>query len=145
MLLFARQGDSNSLWGISQSASSLKATLISGPRLGCFTYGWLTLLEFMVQFMWIVVLSCSARMAFLTPFPMLRISECWLCLCQNAKFEALQHAPSLVTRSLVAWSPAGLLWKTKAPKLLSDWTSASMSEKVNISWGQRSIDAINPV
>ena len=49
------------------------------------------------------------------------------------------------TRSLVAWSPAGLLWKTKAPKLLSDWTSASISEKVNISWGQRSIDAINPV
>ena len=36
------------------------------------------------------------------------------------------------TRSLVAWSPAGLLWKTKAPKLLSDWTSASISEKVNI-------------
>ena len=50
-----------------------------------------------------------------------------------------------VTRSLVAWSPAGLLWKTKAPKLLSDWTSASISEKVNISWGQRSIDAIKPV
>ena len=50
----------------------------------------------------------------------------------------------LRTRSLVAWSPAGLLWKTKAPKLLSDWTSASISEKVNISWGQRSIDAINP-
>ena len=74
----------------------LKATLISGSRLGCFTYGWLTLLEFMVQFMWIVELSCSARMAFLTPFSMLRISECWLCLCQNAKFEALQHAPSLV-------------------------------------------------
>ena len=49
------------------------------------------------------------------------------------------------TRSLVAWSPAGLLWKTKAPKLLSDWTSASISEKVNMSWGQRSIDAINPV
>ena len=44
----------------------------------------------------IVVLSCSARMAFLTPFSMLRISECRLCLCQNAKFEALQHAPSLV-------------------------------------------------
>ena len=74
----------------------LKATLISGSRLGCFTYGWLTLLEFMGQFMWIVVLSCSTRMAFLTPFPMLRISECWLCLCQNAKFEALQHARSLV-------------------------------------------------
>ena len=37
-----------------------------------------------------------------------------------------------LTRSLVAWSPAGLLWKTKAPKLLSDWTSASISEKVNI-------------
>ena len=54
----------------------LKATLISGSRLGCFIYGWLTLLEFMVQFMWTVVLSCSARMAFLTPFPMLRISEC---------------------------------------------------------------------
>ena len=51
----------------------------------------------------------------------------------------------VLTRSLVAWSPAGLLWKTKAPKLLSDWTSASISEKVNISWGQRSIDAINPV
>ena len=76
----------------------LKATLISVSRLGCFTYGWLTLLEFMVQFMimWIVVLSCSARMAFRTAFSMLRISECWLCLCQNAKFEALQHAPSLV-------------------------------------------------
>ena len=42
----------------------LKAMLISGSRLGCFTYGWLTLLEFMVQFMWIVVLSCTARMAF---------------------------------------------------------------------------------
>ena len=53
--------------------------------------------------------------------------------------------PPARTRSLVAWSPAGLLWKTKAPKLLSDWTSASISEKVNISWGQRSIDAINPV
>ena len=52
---------------------------------------------------------------------------------------------SCFTRSLVAWSPAGLLWKTKAPELLSDWTSASISEKVNISWGQRSIDAINPV
>ena len=49
------------------------------------------------------------------------------------------------TRSLVAWSPAGLLWQTKAPKLLSDWTSASISEKVNISWGQRSIDAITCV
>ena len=73
----------------------LKATLISGSRLGCFTYGWLTLLVFIVQFMWIVVLSCSA-LAFLTPFPMLRILQCWLCLCQNAKFEALQHAPSLV-------------------------------------------------
>ena len=44
----------------------LKATLIGGSRLGCITYCWLTLLEFMVQFMWIVVLSCSARMAFLT-------------------------------------------------------------------------------
>ena len=33
-------------------------------------------------------------------------------------------------------------------KLLSDWTSAnsaSISEKVNISWGQRSIDAIKPI
>ena len=70
MLLFARQircgGSAKVL---------LKATLISGSRFGCFTYGWLTLLGFMVQFMWIVVLSCSARMAFLTPFPM-RISEC---------------------------------------------------------------------
>ena len=56
----------------------LKATLISGSRLGCFTYGWLTLLGFMVQFMWIVVLFCSAGMAFLIniPFPKLRISEC---------------------------------------------------------------------
>ena len=56
----------------------LKATLISGSRLGRFTCGWLTLLEFMGQFLWIVVLCCSARMAFLTPFPMLRISECSL-------------------------------------------------------------------
>ena len=47
-----------------------------------------------------------------------------------------------LTRSLVAWSPAGFLWKTKAPKLLSDWTSVSISEKVNISWGQWSVDAI---
>ena len=73
--LVCSSGDS--LRGISQSAHVLlKATLISGSRLGCFTYGWLTLLEFMVQFMWIVVLSCSARMASLTPFSMLRISEC---------------------------------------------------------------------
>ena len=74
MLLFARQVIR---CGVSLSAKVLlKATLISGSRLGCFTYGWLTLLEFMVQFMWIVELSCSARMAFLTPFSMLRISEC---------------------------------------------------------------------
>ena len=92
MLLFARQVIR---CGVSAKVL-LKATLISGSRLGCCTYGWLTLLEFMVQFMWVVVLSCSARMAFLTPFSMLRISKCWLCLCQNAKFEALQHAPSLV-------------------------------------------------
>ena len=72
MLLFARQVIR---CGVSAKVL-LKATLISGSRLGCFTYGWLTLLEFMVQFMWIVVLSCSARMAFLTPFSMLRISEC---------------------------------------------------------------------
>ena len=71
MLLFARQVIR---CGVSAKVL-LKATLISGSRLGCFTYGWLTLLEFMVQFMWIVVLSCSARMAFLTPFSMLRISE----------------------------------------------------------------------
>ena len=71
MLLFARQVIR---CGVSAKVL-LKATLIIGSRLGCFTYGWLTLLEFMVQFMWIV-LSCSARMAFLTPFPMLRISEC---------------------------------------------------------------------
>ena len=82
----------------------LKATLICGSRLGCFTNGWLTLLEFMVQFMWIVVLCCSARMAFPTPFPMLRISECRLCVCQNAKFEALQHAPSLV----ISWLSTSL-------------------------------------
>ena len=42
-------------------------------------------------------------------------------------------------------SPAGLLWQTLAPKLLSDSTSASISKKVNISWGQRSVDAIKPV
>ena len=72
MLLFARQVIR---CGVSAKVL-LKATLISGSRLGCFTYGWLTLLEFMVQFMWIVELSCSARMAFLTPFSMLRISQC---------------------------------------------------------------------
>ena len=40
--------------------------------------------------------------------------------------------------------PPGLLWQTWAPKLklLSDSTSASISEKVNIPWGQRSVDAI---
>ena len=92
MLLFARQVIR---CGVSAKVL-LKATLISASRLGCFTYSWLILLEFVVQFMWIVVLSCSARMAFLTPFSMMRISECWLCLCENAKFEALQHAPSLV-------------------------------------------------
>ena len=43
------------------------------------------------------------------------------------------HTYIHLTRSLVAWSPAGLLRQTKAPKLLSDWTSASISEKVNIS------------
>ena len=72
MLLFARQVIR---CGVSAKVL-LKATLISGSRLGCFTYGWLTLLGFVVQFMWIVELSCSARMAFLTPFSILRISEC---------------------------------------------------------------------
>ena len=44
MLLFARQ-----VIRCEVSAKVLlKATLISGSRLGCFTYGWLTLLEFMV-------------------------------------------------------------------------------------------------
>ena len=47
----------------------------------------------------------------------------------------------ILTRSLVALEPPGLLWQTLAPKLLSDSTSASISEKVNISWGQRSVDA----
>ena len=55
MLLFARQVIR---CGVSAKVL-LKATLSSGSRLGCFTYGWLTLLEFMVQFMWIVVLSCQ--------------------------------------------------------------------------------------
>ena len=38
--------------------------------------------------------------------------------------------------------PPGLLWQTKAPKLLSDSTSASISKRVNIPWGHRSVDAI---
>ena len=39
-----------------------------------------------------------------------------------------------ITRSLVAWSPAGLdPMKDEGTETASDWTSASISEKVNIS------------
>ena len=40
------------------------------------------------------------------------------------------------------WSPAGLLRQTKAPNLFSDTTIASISKKVKVSWGQRSVDVI---
>ena len=55
------------------------------------------------------------------------------------------HCP---TRSLVAVQPRRPPMTdvgTETAFTVSDWTSASISEKVNISWGQRSIDAIKPV
>ena len=96
----------------------LKATLISGSRRGCFTYGWLTLLEFMVQFMWIMVLSCSAaRMAFLTPFPML-ISECWLCPCQECQvwsIAACTFSSNKLTVYFTVNDLPGSNWSCQAP------------------------------
>ena len=96
MLLFARQGDS--LRGISQSASQSDADQ--------WLKAWMLYLSLAdsVGVYGAVHVDCGAVLlsqnAFLTPFPMLRISECRLCLCQNAKFKALQHVPSPVISRL---------------------------------------------
>ena len=46
---------------------------------------------------------------------------------------------------MVCVKPADLLWQTHAAKLFEDMTICEHFQEVNISWGQKSVDAIKPV